>query len=208
MAYSDYGGYAYRNGERVEERSDYTIMPDGSGIGTPGAWGGFAAMAAGASHEDAMKFARNPQHHVVLGDGPILVGLHKQSSTILYRGAMALDNLEFLSPDCAEAVKSYEREGKTTRYIDSDWSITTGKPIVFNVDGFTVEVLYTNSDNYYQFARLTQPDGTVWMGFSGYGVGAGLEDADYGFSTDACEAELFEHWAAPSLQQGEEGAAS
>ena len=29
MAYSDYGGYAYRNGERVRERSDYTITPDG-----------------------------------------------------------------------------------------------------------------------------------------------------------------------------------
>jgi hypothetical protein len=36
MAYSDYGGYAYRNGKRVTERSDATITPDGDAYGTPG----------------------------------------------------------------------------------------------------------------------------------------------------------------------------
>jgi len=40
--------------------------------------------------------------------------------------------------------------------------------------------------------QLEQPDGTVWHGWSGYGVGAGLEDAGYGYSTDACERRLWE----------------
>jgi hypothetical protein len=33
---------------------------------------------------------------------------------------------------------------------------------------------------------LEQSNGTVWHGFSGYGVGAGLEDAGYGYSTNDC----------------------
>ena len=47
MAYSDYGGYAYRNGERVDDRSDATITPDGDTYGTPGSYPGFALLAAG-----------------------------------------------------------------------------------------------------------------------------------------------------------------
>ena len=35
MAYSDYGGYAYRNGKRVEARSDATISPEGDVFGSP-----------------------------------------------------------------------------------------------------------------------------------------------------------------------------
>jgi len=200
MAYSDYGGYAYKNGERVEERSDFTIMPDGSGVGTPGAWGGFAALAAGASPEEAKKFASYPQHHAVLGDGPFYVGLHKQTSTLLYLGQERLEALDYLDPSCADAVKSYEHDGNVRRYIDSDWSIDNGKPIVFNVDGNKIEVLYENTDNYYQYVKLTQPDGTIWTGFAGYGVGAGLEDADYGFSTDDCESALFDHFPVEAAQ--------
>lgn len=194
MAYSDYGGYAYKNGERVEERSDYTIMPDGTGVGTPGAWRGFAAIAAGASHEEVNAIVSRPQHHVVLGDGPILVGLHKQTSTLIYRSAEELDAIDFLAPECADAFSSYEYEGKTTRYLDSDWSLNSGKPIVLNVDGCKIEILYEHTDNYYQYVRLTQPDGAVWTGFAGYGVGAGLEDCDYGFSTEDCEDALHSHF--------------
>jgi hypothetical protein len=51
MAYSDYGGYAYRNGKRVEDRSDATISPDGDVFGSPGIWPGFAAYAAGGKDE-------------------------------------------------------------------------------------------------------------------------------------------------------------
>ena len=35
------------------------------------------------------------------------------------------------------------------------------------------------TDNYYIFAELKEPDNTFWTGFSGYGVGAGLEDSEY-----------------------------
>lgn len=194
MAYSDYGGYAYKNGERIEERSDFTIMPDGSGVGTPGSYGGFVAIAAGASAEEVRKFVSYPQHHAVLGDGPFYVGLHKQTSTLFYRGQERLNDVEYIDSSCADAIKSYEHDGVVTRYIDSDWSVDNGKPLVFNIDGNKVDVIYANTDNYYQFVRLTQPDGTVWSGFAGYGVGAGLEDADYGFSTDDCEVALFDRF--------------
>lgn len=192
MAYSDYGGYAYKNGERVEERSDYTIRPDGSGVGTPGAYPGFAMAAAGANAEQIKQFVSYPHHHVVLGDGPILVGLYKQSCTSIYRNGKELEGTDFLIPECAEAISSYEYEGKTVRYVSSDWSISNDKPVIFEVDGVRIEAQYVVTDNYYQLVKVTQPDGSVWTGFSGYGVGAGLEDAGYGYSTDDIEALLFE----------------
>lgn len=205
MAYSDYGGYGYRNGVRVEDRSDYTIMPDGSGVGTPGAYPGFAAMAAGASGEEVKKFVSHPHHHVVLGDGPIFIGMHKQSSTLLYRGGERLEELSFLDPACCDALKEWKRDdGTVQRYVDSDWSINNDKPLVFNIDCHRLEVVYEHTDNYYQYARLTQPDGTVWTGFSGYGVGAGLEDCGYGYDTSACEdrlVELFPHGVLGTLNE-------
>ena len=69
------------------------------------------------------------------------------------------------------------------------------------LDGCKVELIYTQEDNYYVYARLTQPDGNVWHGLSGYGVGAGLEDAGYGYSTSEREImlwELFGHREAPN----------
>lgn len=72
MAYSDYGGYAYRNGKRVEARSDATISPEGDVFGSPGMWPGFAAYAAGGM--DGYEKRRDwPSGHAVLGDGPIYV---------------------------------------------------------------------------------------------------------------------------------------
>ena len=39
MAYSDYGGYGYKNGERVEDRSDAVISPEVTSI--PGMYPGW-----------------------------------------------------------------------------------------------------------------------------------------------------------------------
>ena len=45
MAYSDYGGYAYKNGKRVVERSDAVITDAAQSI--PGMYPGFAFVAQG-----------------------------------------------------------------------------------------------------------------------------------------------------------------
>lgn len=160
MAYSDYGGYAYRNGDRVEERSDAFITGDGI-KGTPGIWPGFI-HAEGRS---------GGSYHALLGDGPVLVGLYKQSCyEILHSGGKS---------SVQECAGLSEEIYLIEAYCDKE-------PMSFEIDGSKVELVWRETDNYYVFCRLTHPDGTVWTGFSGYGVGAGLEDADYGFSTDEC----------------------
>jgi hypothetical protein len=159
MAYSDYGGYAYRNGVRVDERSDFTI--------------------------NAMR--SNSRGHAVLGDGPIYLTLYKQSSVGLYRGVEKIDIDSTMSDK--EGVEFFE-EGDC--YLDSDQFISADKPAVMEVDGWVIEVRFTHEDNHYVYAKVTQPDGTLWHGWSGYGVGAGLEGD--GSSTRKRERMLCKFW--------------
>lgn len=178
MAYSDYGGYAYRNGERVVARSDATITPDGDTFGTPGMWPGIAKYAIG---ENAMDW---PSGHVVLGDGPVLVVLYKQSTLRLFRGFEELDQLDCLAPGYEGFIDEF-LDG--TKYINDELGDSLGL-CVFNVDDCKIEVQWEWTDNHYQYVQLTQPDGVIWVGWSGYGVGAGLEGSPYhGYSTDECE---------------------
>ncbi len=181
MAYSDYGGYAYKNGTRVEERSDAVLSPDGI-KSTPGQWPGWTLQEGRASGS----------YHVLLGDGPIFVALYKQSSLSIHRLSESLDMLALMKNPTPEAVSEYTHEGKTTRYINTDHLKASDELCVFEVDGHTIEVRWTEEDNHYQYVRLTQPDGNVWTGWSGYGVGAGLEDCGYGFSTSEREERLLE----------------
>jgi hypothetical protein len=171
MAYSDYGGYAYRNGKRVESRSDATIKPDGDTFGTPGMYPGFAQLAAGVSHKQVMAQMDWPSGHAILGDGPVYVVLRKQWATV-YRGPerldLPIDRQEYQDP------------------VDERYEV--------EVDGYKIEVVLTYEDNFYVYTKVTQPDGNVWHGWSGYGVGAGLEDAGYGFSTCDREEKLVELW--------------
>lgn len=198
MAYSDYGGYAYRNGERVEARSDATISPEGDVFGSPGMWPGFSAYAAGGKDEYE-KRKDWPSGHVVLGDGPIYVVLYKQSSLCIHRGTERLDELTLLKDTPAEAVEVWtDKEGKTHHWLNTDHFKTTEDCCVFEVDGWRLEVFFLIEDNHYQYAKLTQPDGNVWHGWSGYGVGAGLEDAGYGYSTNDREDMLWQLFGQPS----------
>lgn len=173
MAYSDYGGYAYRNGVRVVERSDATITPEGDTYGTPGSYPGFALLAAGVALADVKQRLDWPSGHAVLGDGPIYVVLRKRWASA-YRGPQAL------SADLARDWDEGDNEDEQRKS--------------YSTDGYTIEVVLTYEDNYYVYAKLTQPDGTLWHGWSGYGVGAGFEDGDYGFSTADRDARLLELW--------------
>lgn len=194
MAYSDYGGYAYRNGVRVESRSDCTITPEGDTFGTPGMWPGFAMALAGMDAEEITKRREWPNGHAVLGDGPIFVTLYKQSSTGLYRGPIPIELIDLPGVVVEEWT---DKEGVLHCWVDTDHYKNSGEPLRAEVDGWTLTVYYEITDNHYQYAELRQPDGIVWHGWSGYGVGAGLEDAGYGFSTDDCEARLWELFAQP-----------
>ena len=196
MAYSDYGGYAYRNGVRVVERSDATINPGGNIFGTPGMWPGFGMLLAGVPVDEVRARTEWPHGHAVLGDGPIYVTLYKQSSLHIYRLAERLDELELLVDGQEYAIGEGESSGEKFRYLDVDYFLCSDedKPCVFEVDGWCIEVYFLMQDNYYMYVKATQPDSNVWHGWSGYGVGAGLEDCGYGYSTAHCEYTLKRLW--------------
>lgn len=179
MAYSDYGGYAYKNRERVVERSDAVLSPEGV-KSTPGMWPGWA-LPEGRT---------GSSYHALLGDGPIFVSLYKQSTLRFHRLGEELQPPDFCTTPEAKIVETTFCE-KPYRYIDSDQFKASEKPCTFQVDGCKVTVYWLEEDNHYQYVQLEQPDGTVWHGWSGYGVGAGLEDCGYGFSTDEREQQLW-----------------
>jgi hypothetical protein len=169
MAYSDYGGYGYRNGLKVVERSDAVLTPEGL-KSTPGMWPGFVFQEG-----------RNGRsYHVILGDGPIFVCLYKQSSLSVHRLSEELDITSLLKHPEPHWVDQWEWKGEPRRSINVDWFKSSELPCPIEVDGHAIEARWTEEDNHYQYVRVTQPDGVVWCGWSGYGVGCGL--SDYGYS--------------------------
>ena len=186
MAYSDYGGYAYKNGERVVERSDAAITAD-MAVGTPGMYPGFS-----------QELRECPMGHAILGSGPIYVLLYKQSSIGVYRNQ---EHIELLQIAVDPLTVSWEVDGKVATWIDDDEYRDSGKILTARVDGVTIFIRWIEDDNYYVNVALIEPDGTEWMGFSGYGVGAGLEDAGYGYSTADCESKLFDGWLEKAKEQ-------
>ena len=99
--------------------------------------------------------------HVVLGDGPIYIVLYKQYA-IIYNGGERLKTF------------SYPMDITDDRTINE----------FLEVDGHFIQIYLTSEDNYYVYVKLEQPNGNTWYGFSGYGVGAGLEEVGYGYSTE------------------------
>lgn len=199
MAYSDYGGYAYLNGVRATDRSDAVITDIVKSV--PGMWPGFAFMAQGLSPNEAAKLKdENPNGHVVLGDGPLYVGLYKQSTVRVWLGGKEI-NLLPQGVDLPDGLVSREDwQGNPTEDASLDalgWAQKNHDrvPAEFAFpDGSTLSVVWTEQDNFYVYAKLAHPNGNVWAGWSGYGVGAGLEDCDYGYSTDERENDIRFIW--------------
>jgi len=162
MAYSDYGGYAFLNGERVIERSDATIYPGGKLDSTPGQYPGwFKTLEQRGQGED---------FHVVLGDENFFVGMHKQSYVVaLHNGKRTV--LE-VPEDIGEIIEKRIASGEHVGYE-------------YKIDDYTISVFWVETDNHYVFVELVMTNDDVWTGFSGYGVGAGLDDGCCGYSTEA-----------------------
>lgn len=198
MAYSDYGGYAYRNGERIEKRSDFVLTPEG-GIGTPGAYPGFAMLAAtGGDKDAALALTRNPIYHACLGEGPLYLGLYKQTTFRLH--VIAKGQLLYVDPVpfIDEGSKRYLREYEGEQYLDTHDMADDGHMLTLTLDMAKVRIQFEDTDNFYQFAEFEQRGAPIWHGWSGYGVGAGLEDCGYGFNTHNCERRLWDTFNRPS----------
>lgn len=183
MAYSDYGGYSYRNGVLMRDWCDTIIGHEQSSDPTKH-W----PMFFGRDRADA------PAVHVSLGDQEVRVGLYKQSMLYLYENGRRLDPLMVLDDTSKAAVPEYEEQYDKGEppYLCISAFRDTRVPALFHIRDYRIECYWEVTDNFYQYCRLTQPDGTIWTGFSGYGVGSGLETAGYGFSTEDHVARLRE----------------
>ena len=194
VAYSDYGGYAYRNGVRVIDRSDAVITDTAESV--PGVYPGFAFVAQGMSPDDASRqMHENPHGHAVLGEGPLYVALYKQSDIYVWLDGKRLridDHVADAPESCWSECNGVRHFGPTTNLSEE---ADSRRDVAFVLpDGSRLDVVWMVEDNYYQYARLEQPDGTIWAGWSGYGVGAGLNEGDYGYSRAARDATLLSIW--------------
>lgn len=177
MAYSDYGGYAFRNGERIVGRSDACLTTRGV-QSTPGMWPGFVIPEG----------RNGGSFHALLGDGPIHVGLYKQSSLSICRLGEKVNIVDQLPADAIYTCDNGEK------FISADYYKCGDIPCELNVDGWKITARFLEDDNHYLFVRVEQPDGVLWHGWSGYGVGAGLEDCGYGYSTEEQNDRLVCYW--------------
>lgn len=174
MAYDDYGGYAYRNGVLMPECSDVEI--------------------------------RDNMFHISLGDDEIKIGLYKQMSAQIHRGSTitglyAVVNIYDLIKD---KHPTFFIEWQGQRIFDPDW-IVDRPPIVFDLDDneISIGVVYSEFSNFITFARIKQPDGIVWTGFSGYGIGLGFEDGRYDTDTAAVADHMKEYWERTWQKEGQ-----
>ena len=150
MAYSDYGGYAYKDGALVLGNSDAYVMPEGV-FGSPGAVPHFEIP------KNTQDKALSGPHHAVLGDGPIFVCLYKQSTVLVYiRG-------EKVKTDALQ--RDWDAEDEDATQVRE-----------FEIHDHKITAVHTYGNNYYVYAKMEQSDGVVWEGFSGYQIGAGYND--------------------------------
>lgn len=179
MGYSEYGGHGYRNGERIDAASDAVVTPDMSNAGTPGHWPGFGSVADAMGMKDFYDLkARSVDGHVVIGDGPVLVALHKRRTMtvhVLENGAFTEVDLVAIGKDLPDETVSMYGDGSL--HLDDDALLRLDAPVRFEIDGHLIEYRLVDDPQLMQHVRLTQPDGTVWTGFSGSEIGAGHDES-------------------------------
>lgn len=149
MALCDYGGFAYRSGRLQTQRCDTTLSSAVLGKNPDRPFDGF--------------------YHVVLGDGPLYLGLYKQTSydTWLKRRSQPVQ-LDLTSRELDLSNYNLQLDHLVElREPPQEFKCARHRVVIFQVE---------DDGEIFQYARLEQPDGVVWHGWSGYHVGKGFED--------------------------------
>lgn len=161
MAYSDYGGFGFKNGVRDDSMCDINVdLATGVKVGEPGIWPGFVA------HMQGQPQPKGISGHVILQHGPVCVQLYKQGWTLHRFTKKVLSVYDLYDPQNDEAEFRME---------------------VREFDGYKVSCVKVEADNTYALAEVICPDGTILHGASGYGVGCGLESGEHGYSSGILE---------------------
>lgn len=162
MAYSDYGAFVYRNGERRTDKEDAPIFAtDEETFGMDGTEipsGAKIFVALCKKMADMKKDAGplcNMISHGVMGDGDIRVSCYKCGRPDIYEAT-------------EDGIRTVEYCPENTNYFEYD-------RITFQYKGYSF--VFDSGDRVY-YASMTEPDGTEWECEYGYEYGAGFEDED------------------------------
>ena len=182
MSWSDYGGYAYRDGIRVDERSDYPIP--------------------GSDPDNALE--REPWGHAVLGSGRTFVALWKQTTVRAWHNGAELALVPYVLDASPGLVWTDEARGADLDPIGAidRTEDETARATFALPGGAKLEAVWSREEeersyreNVYLYARLELASGETWHGWSGYGVGAGYdEDAPFGYSNGQRDERLRDLW--------------
>lgn len=165
MAYSDYGAFTYRNGERRRDKEDVGVYDTDEGA-LPTGVRIFANLAKNMER-GTDEWWQHSQHGV-MGDGPVRVACHKQGLPGIY-----------FWPEGASGPERHDPQAFTgtpplpAPYAYGHFEVThdfgTGK----------YQFTFTDSEHsgsgHYE-ATMTEPDGTGWVCVYDYDYGAGLTD--------------------------------
>ena len=144
MAYGNWGGRAYRNGEHMPNREDNTPYRE-------------EELAAGYYQVLGPQKPGIQTQHVTLGSQRVRLCGYK-----CYPG-LFLDGVRL-------ALEPF--------FIEDYWGESNGDNGKGEIEGYKFEWAQWEDPAQVEL-RLVEPDGTVWTGFSGYGIGAGHDPDDY-----------------------------
>ena len=162
MAYSDYGAFVYRNGERRRDKEDVAVFAsDEETFGcesecVPSGLRIFASLLKAQNDGKDLTWAQHI-HHGVIGDGRVRVMCHKQGLPQIY---------ELTDDGKMEEVKYADPAGHADYF---DYGV-----IRFEYKGH--KFVFESGHPY--LAEMTEPDGTEWRCEYDYEFGAGFEDDD------------------------------
>ena len=157
MAYSDYGAFVYKNGERRPDKEDVALFAsDEETFGEDS-----ANISSGARIWVYLLHSHGREdswidhiHHGIMGDNNIRVLCHKQGLPQIYEATKdGIKEVQYI-PDDADR---YEYDTIKFEYNGYKFKFTSGKPYV---------------------AEMTEPDGTQWKCEYDYQFGAGFEKTD------------------------------
>lgn len=166
MAYSDYGAFVYKNGQRQRDKEDVPVFGDPEVEAAPSGariWVNLLKARQGGTL-DTMKPHEHLQH-AVLGGGKFRLCARKTWPVLfIARDDGTIDQL-----DMAEY-----RVDKSKSADDWDWSDSEG--IAGEIEGHKFSAWPLHADTARCVLELVEPDGTKWTATSGYQHGAGHDD--------------------------------
>lgn len=174
MAYSDYGAFVFKNGERREDKEDVGIYDTEEAKYPSGARIWMNLIRLGAHEGREVKWWEHV-HHGIMGDGKVRVCCHKQGFPKIWVWDDGAEEPRQIPQSEIVRQNGWAGESWVSEFDDgSVWIGYDYPPLRFAIDeleGYEFEAW--NDDRPY-VATMREPDGTVWRCEYDYEYGAGF----------------------------------